>query len=189
MGRDKARLPFGPECLLQRAVRLVSVAVPAERIVVVVAADQELPVLPKDVVVACDQRPARGPLEGLAAGLRACSPEIDALFVTGCDVPFLQSEFPRLMFEFLSDDDVVVPRDAEHRYPLAAVYRRSILPIVERLLSNGQLRLQDIFDSVRVREIPVDDLRSVDPALKSLINVNTPEEYLTALREFAESQE
>src|SRR5258705_212022 len=66
MGASKALLPFGPETMLQRVVRLLETVV--SPIVVVAAADQQLPDLPPDVIVSRDEREARGPLEGLRAG-------------------------------------------------------------------------------------------------------------------------
>src|SRR5436309_2393107 len=69
MGLPKATLPFGPELMLQRVVRLLSAVV--NPIVVVAAPGQELPALPSDVLVTRDEREARGPLEGLFAGLSA----------------------------------------------------------------------------------------------------------------------
>jgi len=68
MGRPKAMLPFGPETLLERVVRLLGQAVDVT--VVVATPGQKLPELPPSVVVAHDRHPDRGPLEGLAVGLR-----------------------------------------------------------------------------------------------------------------------
>src|SRR4051794_36659222 len=61
MGRDKATLPFGPERMLQRVVRLLD----SEAIVVVAAPNQSLPELPTGVTVARDIHQFRGPLQGL----------------------------------------------------------------------------------------------------------------------------
>jgi molybdopterin-guanine dinucleotide biosynthesis protein A len=69
MGRSKVMLPFGPETMLGRVARLLSQAV--DVIVVVAAAGQELPELPPSIILAHDRQPDRGPLEGLAVGLRS----------------------------------------------------------------------------------------------------------------------
>ena len=82
MGLDKATLPFGPERMLQRVVRLLGEAV--DVIVVVAAPGQELPPLPGSVRLARDQRESRGPLEGLFAGLGALPPGIEAAYATSC---------------------------------------------------------------------------------------------------------
>ncbi|HUQ68094.1 MAG TPA: molybdenum cofactor guanylyltransferase [Planctomycetaceae bacterium] len=181
MGRDKATLPFGPEVMLQRVVRLLNEVVPAGHIVIVAAVEQVLPELPAGVTIARDSRPQRGPLEGLAAGLQALPTGIEAVYATSCDVPLMVPAFVARMFAELGDCDIAVPRDAEHHHPLAAVYRTSVLSRVERLLEGDRLRPRFLFDEARTREVPVDELRDVDPELRTLMNLNTPEDYRAAL--------
>src|SRR4051812_21114639 len=95
MGRDKATLPFGAESLLQRIVRIATEVVAEENIVVVASAQQTLPPLPAWVRVVRDPVPDCGPLAGIAAGLRslASGTDIDAVFVTSCDAPFIVPAF------------------------------------------------------------------------------------------------
>src|SRR4030095_9801270 len=69
MGSSKALLPFGPETMLQRVVRLLADVV--SPIVVVAAVDQPLPMLPPEVIITRDELEGRGPLEGLRAGVKA----------------------------------------------------------------------------------------------------------------------
>ena len=85
MGRDKATLPFGPELMLQRIVRLLSEEVDSSAIAVVSAKGQILPPLPPEIRVVCDENPGRGPLEGLAAGLKAMPDHVDAVYATSFD--------------------------------------------------------------------------------------------------------
>ena len=181
MGRDKATLPFGPELMLQRVVRLLGEVVDLQRIVVVAAPGQLLPELPTGVTIAHDLRQERGPLEGLAAGFRALSGRADAAYATSCDVPLLVPRFVERMFELLGDHDIAVPRDGEHHHPLAAVYRLTVLAHIQKLLDADRLRPRFLFDELNTREVPVDELRSVDPELSTLENLNYPQDYLTAL--------
>jgi len=202
IGRDKALLPFGSESMLQRVIRLLSEAVPARNIIVVSAADQVLPTLPPEITFAQDLRPERGPLEGLAAGLRAMPEHIDAVYATSCDVPLLVPAFVRRMFKLLAApplpshgisqkqdakismglSQIAVPWDGTHYHPLAAAYRRSVLAHVEALLAADRLRLRFLFDEVRTRNVLVEELCEVDPRLDTLRNLNTPEDYHAALR-------
>ncbi len=69
MGTAKALLPFGPETMLQRVVRLLGTVV--SPIVAVAAVDQRCPSCRAGVIVTRDEREGRGPLEGLRAGLKA----------------------------------------------------------------------------------------------------------------------
>jgi molybdenum cofactor guanylyltransferase len=182
MGRDKATLPFGPELMLQRVVRLVGEVVDNDRIVIVAAATQQLPELPPSVFVARDEREYRGPLEGLATGLRTLSDRVDAAYATACDVPLLVPAFVTRMFELLGEHDIAVPFDGQFHHPLAAVYRPRLVPQIDQLLAADRLRPKFLIDEADTRTIPVDDLRDVDPQLATLQNLNHPDDYRAALR-------
>lgn len=183
MGRPKLELPFGNELLLQRVIRLVRTVI--NPVVVVAAEGQTLPELPANVWVVRDQHEGRGPLEGLSAGL-ACIQQhnlCDAIFATSCDVPLLRPEFIQQMMDSLhSEDDAAVPVEEKFFHPLAAVYRVSILPTIQRLLSQDQLRPAFLFSEVPTRRIPIEDLRTADPQLHSLLNCNRWEDYQLALQ-------
>ena len=181
MGRDKATLPFGPELMLQRVIRLVSLVVKPQQIVVVAAPGQQLPEISHEITVTHDERQNRGPLEGLAAGLRVTDKNVDAVYVTSCDVPLLVPAFIERMFELIKDHEIAVPRDGQNHHTLAAVYRLSVLDHVQQLLGADRLRPRFLFDEVNTREVPVDELRLVDPELATLENLNHPEDYLKAL--------
>jgi molybdopterin-guanine dinucleotide biosynthesis protein A len=181
MGAPKAMLPFGPETMLQRVVRLLGTTV--SPIVAVAAADQVLPALPADVIVARDEREARGPLEGLRAGLKALPESVDAAYVTSCDVPLLEPAFVAHMLALLGDHDIAVMEIDGFTHPLSAVYRRAVLPQVESLLAQDRLRPVFLFDAVRTRRVLPDEMRVVDPDLRTLRNLNTREDYEAALRD------
>jgi molybdopterin-guanine dinucleotide biosynthesis protein A len=181
MGLAKATLPFGPELMLQRVVRLLSSVV--QPIVVVAAPAQELPPLPSGVLIARDEREARGPLEGLSAGLAAIAAHSGAAYATSCDVPLLQPAFVQAMIDRLGDADIAVPVEEDFSHPLAAVYRTSVLPHIQKLLAADQLRPAFLFDRVTTNRVPIDDLRAYDPQLATLSNLNRPEDYVAALRE------
>jgi molybdenum cofactor guanylyltransferase len=183
MGTSKALLPFGPETMLQRVVRLLSGVVGP--IVAVAAVDQELPALPHDVMVTRDEREGRGPLQGLAGGLKALPPHIDAAYVTSCDVPLLVPAFVTRMVELADGYDVALMQMDGFAHPLSAVYRRSVLAHVEELLASDRLRPAFLFDMVRTRRVTPDEMTAADPDLRTLRNLNTPEDYEKALRDAA----
>jgi molybdenum cofactor guanylyltransferase len=181
MGRSKATLPFGAETMVLRVLRLLSEV--AQPCVVVAAPQQELPPLPDDVQVLRDRAEGRGPLEGLYCGLSALEQRVDAAYVTGCDVPLLQPAFVRRLVELLADHDVVVPVEGEFFHPLAAVYRPRVAATIADLLARDQRRMISFYDQVATRRVSVDQLRDADPALRSLMNINRPEDYERALRD------
>jgi molybdopterin-guanine dinucleotide biosynthesis protein A len=181
MGVPKATLPFGPETMLQRVVRLLGTVV--SPIVAVAAREQSLPELPADVKITYDEREQRGPLEGLRAGLKALPDSVDAAYITSCDVPLLEPAFVTRMVELLGDYDIAVMEIDGFPHPLSAVYRRDVLPHVEALLEKDRLRPVFLFDAVRTRRVRPEEMLTVDPELRTLRNLNTREDYLAALSE------
>jgi molybdenum cofactor guanylyltransferase len=178
MGTPKALLPFGPETMLQRVVRILRGVV--SPIVIVGAADQMLPPLDADVIITRDERGERGPLEGLRAGLKALPSDVDCAYVTSCDVPLLEPGFVRQMIDFTRGYDVAVVEIDGFAHPLSAVYRRTVLPYVEELLAEDRLRPVFLFELVRTRRVRPDEI-TADPGLYTLRNLNTPEDYRRAL--------
>jgi molybdopterin-guanine dinucleotide biosynthesis protein A len=176
MGAEKALLEWHGSTMLRRVSGILQRV--AEPVVVVHAAGQALPDLPEVERVA-DARAGRGPVEGIAAGMRALHGRCEAVFVSATDVPMLHPDFVRGLAAALDGHDVAVPVAAGRDHPLEAVYRLSLLPRVERLLADGQLRAMALLDGPRVLRLEGDEL--VEP--RSLRNVNTPEQYRDALAE------
>jgi len=179
MGSSKALLPFGPETMLQRVVRLLGGIVAP--IVAVAAGDQGLPELPAGVIITRDEREGRGPLEGLRAGLKALPESVEVAYVTSCDVPLLVPGFVTQMLDLARDHDVAVMEIDGFPHPLSAVYRRSTLPRVEDLLAHDRLRPVFLYDAVRTRRVKPEEM-TADPELLTLRNLNTREEYEAALQ-------
>ena len=178
MGTSKALLPFGPETMLQRVVRLLTEVVTP--LVAVAAVDQALPELPENVIVTRDEREGRGPLEGLRAGLKALPQGVEAAYVTSCDVPLLVPGFVQQMLELARGHDIAVMEIDGFAHPLSAVYRRATLPFIEDLLAHDRLRPAFLFEAVKTRRVSPQEITS-DPELLTLRNLNTREDYERAL--------
>jgi molybdopterin-guanine dinucleotide biosynthesis protein A len=191
MGSPKAWLDFDGEPLLARTVRTVaSVAWP---VVVVAAPGQDVPPLLEGVAVVRDAVSGRGPLQGLAAGLEAVASHAPAAFVSSTDVPFLHPALILRLAELRGlDHDIAVPRAGGHFHPLSAVYGVEALGEIAALLAADRRRPFFLFE--RMRTLVADEalllagaeLAAADPELRSLRNVNTPEEYAAALAELGE---
>ncbi len=185
MGRPKPWLPFAGETLLGRVVRVLDEVL--EPVVVVAAPGQEVPPLPSGVEVVRDEVEGQGPLAGLAVGLAAVlssTPDpAPVVYVSSCDVPFLKPAFATRVVELLLEAPVraAVPRVGGYLHPLAAAYHASILPVVRARLAAGDRRLTDLVARLPTRFLGPTDLAAADPDLLSLRNLNTPEEYATAL--------
>jgi molybdopterin-guanine dinucleotide biosynthesis protein A len=158
-------------------------------VVVVRAPGQALPALPDAVEVVEDAREGRGPLQGLAAGLRAVGDRTTAAYVSSTDVPLLHPRFVQRVLAALDDDvDVVLPHVGGFPQPLSAAYRTALAGTVERLIAEDRMRPAFLFEACRVRRLDAPDLladpalAALDPDLDSVLNLNEPGDYDAARR-------
>ncbi len=103
MGTPKAALEWHGSTLLRRTTGILA-RVTDGPVVVVRAADQELPALPAQVEVIEDPREGLGPLQGLAAGLAAVADRAEVAFVCSTDMPFLHPAFVRRVLRAVTGD-------------------------------------------------------------------------------------
>jgi molybdopterin-guanine dinucleotide biosynthesis protein A len=176
-GHPKALLPFGPETMLQRVVRLLATSCRRSSSSRGRSAAASTAA---GVIVTRDEQEGRGPLEGLRAGLKALPADIDAAYVTSCDVPLLEPAFVREMLDLADGYDVAVMEIDGFPHPLSAVYRQAVLSHVEELLATDRLRPVFLFDRVKTRRVRPDEI-TADPELRTLRNLNTRKDYEQAL--------
>ena len=179
MGKPKFGLPFGGETLLMRSVANLREAVCP--IVIVRAPRQNLPSIP-NVSSVCDPVPNQGPLMGLMAGLQHVAGVSEWALATGCDMPFISAELIHcLKSRRTAEAEIAMPCVDDQLYPLCALYRTATWKKAHALLEKGERRLLALADACRVHKIKKDALVQVDPELRFLMNVNTPQRYQRAL--------
>ena len=181
MGRPKADLEWHGSTLLRRTVGVLSRS--GGPVVVVRAAGQQLPPLPRGVSVVEDTTPDSGPLQGIADGLAALEGSAEAAFVCSTDLPFLHPAFVRRISTALGGADAALPVVRGFPQPLAATYRTALAKTAAELLTQGQSRPAALLLDRPVVQLDddlllADDrLRAVDPDLDSVVGVNDPEAY------------
>lgn len=182
MGAPKAALEWHGSTLLRRTTALLGRTVDGP-VVVVRAPGQRLPALPAEVEVVDDPVEGLGPMQGIAVGLAAVADRAAGAFVCSTDLPFLHPAFVCRMLRGLAGADVALPVALGHPQPLAAGYRTALAGLAARLLAEGLRRPAMLFERCRTdrtgdADLLADpDIARLDPALDSLVNVNTPEEY------------
>jgi molybdopterin-guanine dinucleotide biosynthesis protein A len=176
MGTSKALLPFGTQPLIARIVSLLRRMF--HEVVVVASSDQDLPAMP--VTLVRDDVAFQGPVGGIAYGLRAAHG--DVCFVTSCDAAFLNDRLIAHLVSLAPGYDAVVPQFGGRRQPLHAVYRRTVLPLLEAQLARGELRPAFLFERVETRIVEEDEIRRFDPEGWSFFNMNTPADYAEAVK-------
>ena len=168
MGRDKAKLKIGQQTFLGHIIQELSIC---DEVFLSSAVNNDYSEYGLDVIM--DEKPDSGPMEGIRRSLYHAA--YDDVFICAYDMPF----FRREMVPFLKDrkdpgHDIVVFRDAERVHPLCGIYGRSVLPVIERFLSEGRRRMMDLLDSVSTKYVDIADGGFPGDVLR---NVNTPEEY------------
>jgi molybdopterin-guanine dinucleotide biosynthesis protein A len=175
MGTSKALLLFDGQPLIVHVVATLKRLF--GDVVVVASPGQDLPSLP--VTLVSDEVAYQGPVGGLCYGLKAATGEL--CFVTACDSAFLSPALISHLVGRSAGCDVVVPHWQGRFQPLHAVYRRSVLPLLEDQLARGELRPVSLFDRVRTLRIDEEEIRRFDSEGASFFNMNTPADYQEAL--------
>jgi len=170
MGRDKAALPAGDGTLIEHIARRLAPVV-EETIVAGASGRHHLP----GTTMVDDRYPGLGPLAGIHAGLLVARSPL--VWVVGCDLPDVNPGLAALMCGLAGGVDAVVPRLDSEPQGVCAVYDRGLAPRIERLLAAGERRLKMLLTASKVRYVTPDELRPVDPELRSFRNINTPAEY------------
>jgi molybdopterin-guanine dinucleotide biosynthesis protein A len=191
MGADKALLRLQPEgpTLIERVIAVAREII--GDLAIIGPPDRNYQRF--GVPVIADHYPGDGPLGGIATALRSSS--LDQTMVLSCDHPFLSVSLLRWMSD-LPPRQVIVPEivlDGQHqRYPMLARYDHSALDTIEDLLKSGERRVQRALELLDSRIVGEQDLLRFDPALRSLMSVNTPEnleEARAVARNFANARE
>jgi molybdopterin-guanine dinucleotide biosynthesis protein A len=128
-----------------------------------------------------DPDPHAGVLPALRAGLEAARGEL-CLVIAG-DMPFVSGPLLERLADLADGYDLALPVVDGQAEPLHAVYRREqCIPAIEAALARGERRMIAFHRDVRVREVAEQELRRVDPQLRSFFNVNTAEDLEEARR-------
>ena len=120
-----------------------------------------------------------------SAGMSALPDSVKLIYATATDAPFLEPRWITRLSELISGYDVAIPLVESEYHPLASLYRRAaVLPALKSMLSEDRLKLKEIVELVRRRgPSGPEELQLVDRELRTLRNLNTPEDYERALGE------
>lgn len=173
--REKALAEFDGDPLVRRTADRVSAVV--DELVVNCRTEQVEPLgraladAPYDPRFAVDEVPDRGPVAGMATGLRAANAPVAV--VTACDMPTLDPAFLESLFDDVRGGTGAVPTFDGRRQPLAAVYR--VDPAVEACtaaLDSGDGGFAGMLDRLDPVVLPEEAVRKRTDA-GAFRNVNT----------------
>ena len=182
-GGKKAFRKIGDEMILETIYELFSSLF--KEVIIVVNEPREF--AGWDMMVVTDIIPVKCALAGLHAGLFYAS--YPYAYVTACDTPFVK----RSVVEYIVGSirpgyEVIIPQTDDGLEPLSAVYSKDCIPLIEENLKKNIFMIKKFFRKKKVKEIPVDKLKMLDPQRQFIFNVNTPKD-LEKAKTIANQQE
>lgn len=128
-----------------------------------------------DMTIVTDIIPSKCALAGLHAGLFYAS--YPYAYATACDTPFVRPlVIEHIVGKIEKGYDVIVPRTDDGLETLSAAYSKDCIPFIEESLKKDIYMIKKFFRPGKVKEIPIHELRPLDPDLQFIFNVNTPED-------------
>jgi molybdopterin-guanine dinucleotide biosynthesis protein A len=178
MGEDKARLVVEGVPLWERQARLLKGAdVPA----VIVSGSTSGPWAGSGFRVVQDDLPGIGPAAGIFSALRELP--ADFIIVVAVDMPRMDPGFlASLLQQAISQGVGVVPRVNGRWEPLAAVYTRSVLPLLKERIRLEKFSLQEFVDEAVSLGFLAGLQCSGENAGDRFLNLNTQDEWRSYIR-------
>lgn len=126
-----------------------------------------------------DVFPDCGPLGGIHAALKRSQTDLN--FMVGVDTPFISKEFLGHLAAEAGKNKALVtlPRTKAGLQPLCAIYRKDFMPIAEKALRDGRLKLDALFHpaTTHVIDLEHDEMRQRGFTAELFDNLNTREDY------------
>lgn len=170
MGENKALLELNGQKMIEHVTSKVKNV--AQEVVLITNTPQDY----KFLEIPCfpDEIRGVGPLGGIYTALRRC--KASHCLIVACDLPFLSEKLLRFLIENAGKSDIFAIDSGNGAEPLCAVYSRSCLPAIEKLIAAKEYRVKRLFEKVRAR---VMKLKPEEMFQSDLVfyNVNTPEQW------------
>ncbi len=134
----------------------------------------------------------RGPVTGIFTALLNSSS--NWVFISACDMPFLNKELIGYMSLKRDNMDAVIPESplppfskgglmGDYTEPLFAFYSKRLLGAMEKAVLTGRKSLRDFLRNKRVQYITIEEIRKIDTHAASFANLNSPEDIERYLRQ------
>lgn len=112
-----------------------------------------------------------GPVGGIIAGLKTLTSKY--VFVTACDMPFINEKVVRYMQTLVSDDGLFPKHDNGNIESLHGFYNRGSFIKAE---IPKDYKIRNMIEEMNVSYVQTGELRRLDPELSTFKNINTRED-------------
>jgi molybdopterin-guanine dinucleotide biosynthesis protein A len=180
MGQDKATMPVGGKSLVNRVYDEVKGLF--EEVFVISTRHRSIAGI--DVPILEDIIPIQSPIVGLVSALLySRNPYV---FVLACDLPFISQRSIEFILGEARGEDLIIPKTKGGYEPLYALYNKSCIPSLFRLIERNRLKLTDVFPYLTMKVLPGEHPCFMNKGNSVFINVNALDD-LAKLRIAGES--
>lgn len=176
--KEKALLPVGNRTILEKTIEVLETVV--DEVIVSVRDETQQEMLrgyTHELDVVLDHHHDVGPLAGILEGLKSAGGEY--VFISACDMPYLNANVVQLLFDRAQGHDAAIPvwRD-DIMEPLHAVYRANPMTVEteKSIFRNDKIAKSLVFKLKDVVFVDMEEIKAIDPELKTFININTMED-------------
>ena len=178
MGHDKRWLKWQGKSFLDCIVRKAIIAGFSEIIICAETASPEIMKLSQKysfVEFVFDEIEGFGPMEGLHQGLKHMN--ADYGWAVSCDMPFFDFQSAKKLLHINEEKSplAIVPLTEGRWQPLASIYSKNILSLVEQKIKNGDGRMKSIMLEKDILKVDCTEIKEI------FFNVNNEGDYRMAL--------
>ncbi|MCX6012307.1 MAG: molybdenum cofactor guanylyltransferase [Chloroflexi bacterium] len=168
LGQEKASLIFGEKSLISRVIDLV---LPLHTEIIVVFSQSQKEIEPNlNAKIVRDIFADKGALGGVYTGLTTSNTPYN--LIVACDMPFLKLDLLKYMVKVAEGYDIAIPRVDNNVEPLHAIYSKCCVNTIETMFNQGELRVSNLLQRVKVRYIDEQEFNKYDPEHISFFNIN-----------------
>ena len=168
MGKDKALLPFG-DCDTLSEFQYNKLSSLFNKVYISSKEDK----FDFEATVITDRYEESSPLVGIISLFETL--DVDALFILSVDAPFVDEKVIKVLLKHTDEKfDAVIAQSPSGVQPLCGIYRRSILPLAQKHLKEGDHRLNNLLRKADTLFVSFEDDTP-------FTNLNHPHEYESAL--------
>jgi molybdopterin-guanine dinucleotide biosynthesis protein A len=169
MGRNKGLITWEGQTLAEHAIHAL---LPLCKTIIISANDRSYDFLDHRRVA--DRYEDCGPMGGILSCLEQSGTEIN--LVIPVDTPNVKTWIYEHLLQNTCDYDMIVPLDHDSWYqPLCAIYNRTIIPAMEKQISDGILGFTPLIRKVNSKEVPF-RLNGGLYNEHTFLNINSPED-------------
>ncbi|MDO5018321.1 MAG: molybdopterin-guanine dinucleotide biosynthesis protein B [Lagierella massiliensis] len=170
MGKDKASLLYNNKSFLYNMIKKFQ-----NYPIIISNNDSNLDI--KGYKIVRDKYREIGPISGILEILKASKTEY--VFIIPVDMQLMDCDLIEYLYTYISPKNKIICIEDKQIHPLAALYSKSLIPILEKMIQSENYRLMDILKNEYSKIVPL-KYSKFSPDI--LFNINYPWQYKNLIK-------